>query len=174
MFFFLEIIIIFNCILNVSSVPRNINIQTLCGVDGTRNGTCPSDRSICSINPLENNLWASKAYCVCNAGYFGPNCQFGPFCNDTIECSGNGKCAVHKNINGTFEEKCVCNNRYFGSDCSVNPCLNVTCQNNGTCCGVSFPDGTYSAYCKCTKFYFGNRCQYEIKFLSHDLFYLFL
>jgi hypothetical protein len=146
----------------VNAISRNINIQTLCGPDGTRNGTCPTNRGTCSINPLENNLWTSKAYCVCKASYYGENCQYGPLCNDSIECNGNGKCVVHENTNGTFEEKCVCNSGYFGANCTLNPCSNVTCQNNGTCCVVVVPDGSIGTYCKCTALYFGNRCQYEI------------
>jgi hypothetical protein len=140
---------------------RNINIPTLCGANGTRNDTCPNDRGICSINPLANNFWTSEAYCVCKPGYYGNNCQFGPLCNDTTECSGRGTCGVHKLTNNTFVEKCVCESGYFGDTCSNNPCFNVTCQNSGTCSGVSIPDGTYSWYCKCPDTYFGNKCQYE-------------
>jgi len=140
---------------------RNIKIPTACGENGTRFETCPKDRGICSINPLDNNFWNSTAYCVCLPGYFGENCQFGPLCNETQECSGKGKCGVHKLDNGTFVEKCVCDNGYFGDVCSINPCSSITCQNNGTCSGVSIPDGTFSWYCKCPTTHFGNKCQYE-------------
>jgi len=140
---------------------RNIQIPTLCGEDGTRNGTCPSDRGTCSINPLANNIWTTEAFCVCKPGFYGNECQYGPLCNDTNECSGKGKCGVHQLTNGTFVEKCVCDSGYFGDDCSNNPCLNVTCDNNGTCSSVSIPDGTFSFYCKCPTSHFGNKCQYE-------------
>ncbi len=139
---------------------RNINIQTACGLDGTRNGTCPIDRGTCSINPLANSLWASEAYCFCKTGYYGNNCQDGPLCNDTSKCSGNGKCGVYQLINGTFVDKCICEIGYFGENCSINPCLNVTCENNGTCSIVSIQEETFSWYCKCPTTHFGNKCQY--------------
>ena len=147
---------------------RNINIPTACGVDNTRNGTCPSDRGTCSINPLANNIWTTEAYCVCKPGYYGTNCQDGPLCNDTTECSGNGKCGVRQLTNSTFVEKCVCDNGYFGDECSHYPCFNVTCQNDGTCSSVFIPDGTYSWYCKCPITHFGNLCQYEINTFSES------
>jgi hypothetical protein len=140
---------------------RNIKILTACGEDGTRNGTCPSDRGTCSINPLANNIWQSTAYCVCNPGYYGNNCQDGPLCNDTSKCGSNGRCGVHQLVNGTFGEKCVCDSGFYGNNCSVNPCFNVTCENNGICSVVSIPDGTYSWFCKCPVTHFGNKCQFN-------------
>ena len=134
---------------------RNIRIPTLCGEDGTRNNTCPSDRGTCSINPLANNLWSSKAYCACKVGFYGENCQDGPLCNNTMKCGAQGNCGVHQLANGTFVEKCHCNSGYFGDDCSINPCLNVTCENTGNCASVSIPDGTFSWYCKCPNTHFG-------------------
>ncbi len=146
-----------------NSFERNINIQTACGNDGTRNNTCPTDRGICTINPLANNLWSSKGYCVCKVGYFGENCQFGPLCNSTSPCSGNGYCSVHQDtLTGDMVEKCVCESGYFGRNCSLNPCSNVTCQNGGNCSSVIIPGGSFSYFCKCPITHFGKNCQYEI------------
>ena len=62
---------------------RNIYIPTLCGANGTMGGKCPSDRGTCAINPSTSNLTAAEAFCFCKTGYYGENCQFGPFCNQT-------------------------------------------------------------------------------------------
>jgi len=89
-----------------SQLKRNINIQTPCGPTGTMGGNCPPDRGVCAINTLTSNLTAAQAFCLCKTGYYGENCQFGPLCNDTIECNGTGICVVQKYPNGTFVEKC--------------------------------------------------------------------
>jgi len=140
---------------------RDIVIQTACGADRTRNGTCPSDRGTCFINPIASDIWETDAHCVCKQGYYGNNCQDGPLCNDTSECNGRGQCGVHQLTNGTHVERCVCDSGYFGDDCLIDPCFNVACDNGGTCSGVSIPDGTFSWYCKCPTTHFGNKCQYE-------------
>ena len=70
MWLMLASIFLFSSYLNGSAIDseqleRNIIFVTACGSDGTRNGTCPSDRGTCAINPLANNFWSSEAYCVC-------------------------------------------------------------------------------------------------------------
>ena len=134
---------------NETQFERNINIPTKCGLNGTRDETCPLNRGVCTINPLANDVWKTEAFCACKPGFYGENCEYGPFCQDLLECSGNGLCIIHKYQNSSYGEKCVCNEGYFGSDCSNNPCSVLTCENSGICCGVTIPEGTYSAYCKC-------------------------
>ncbi len=149
-----------NAIISKSDQERNINILTACGPTGTRGDTCPRDRGTCSIDPLANNIWSTNASCVCKPGYYGENCQDGPLCNNTNDCSGRGECAIQKLANGTFVQKCFCNNGYFGNDCSIQPCAVNPCLNGGTCVAVSIPDGSYSLYCRCLYSHFGNICQF--------------
>ncbi len=61
-FFYLAIFLVLIKLESVTAAERNINIQTYCGSDGTRNGTCPIDKGICSINPLANDIWKTEAY----------------------------------------------------------------------------------------------------------------
>jgi hypothetical protein len=83
-------------------------------------GKCPADRGTCTINPSTSNLTAAEAFCTCKTGYYGEFCQYGPLCNDTIECNGNGVCVVHKYANGTYVEKCQIPEGFSPFDTSLN------------------------------------------------------
>ncbi len=96
---------------------RNIRIPTNCGADGTRSNTCPTNRGKCGINPRASDFTTTEAFCFCNNGYFGENCQYGPLCIDTVECNGNGNCIVEKVNNSFYQEKCICNQGFYGSLC---------------------------------------------------------
>jgi hypothetical protein len=141
---------------------RNILIITACGSDGTRNGTCPSDRGICTIDPSSLPSSSNNSgYCICLNGYFGINCEYGPFCNNSNECSGNGRCSIIKSDIGEYIQTCVCNPGFFGQNCEQSACLPNICENGGTCAMAAVMTGQTSYYCKCPHGFFGRNCQFD-------------
>lgn len=87
---------------------------------------CPQDHGVCqSIG--------GSLQCVCNANYFGTNCEQSCGSSNGLPCSGHGSCQL-SNERGL---ECVCNPHYIGDDCST-VCpgrmeLSSPCSGHGEC-----------------------------------------
>jgi len=93
--------------------------------------------------------------CMCNPGFFGPNCEI-DLC-EQAQCGPHGRCSALYLGGGlpVTQGQCVCDDGYFGPHCDANPCANVTCSGNGTCQVVS---GT-EYVCNCHPGYNGDNCE---------------
>ena len=87
---------------------------------------CPQDRGVCqSIG--------GSLQCVCNANYFGTNCEQSCGSSNGLPCSGHGSCQI-SNERGL---ECGCNPHYIGDVCST-VCpgrmeLSSPCSGHGVC-----------------------------------------
>lgn len=131
---------------------RNINIQTLCGEDGTKGGTCPTAKGTCAINPLANNLWTTTAYCVCKPGFFGDNCSDNP-CSNFV-CENQGTCSPVKTSDGSYSAYCQCPPPFFGNKCQykisdflTNNRIPKSCPSTYGVFGGGSYDGQFGFYC---------------------------
>jgi hypothetical protein len=75
-----------------------LTVRTACS-GSAGGGTVCSGKGSCS----------SSGVCVCNAGYYGLNCQTA--CNAATTCFGNGACSV-------LDGSCVCSAGFFGPQCT--------------------------------------------------------
>ena len=96
--------------------------------------------------------------CMCNAGYFGPDCSQNTCESAGTYCGVHGKC-VSKYLGGVLpvtQEACVCDAGWSGPTCEENPCAGNTCSGHGTCQAYDT-----DAKCVCDPFYFGANCEFR-------------
>ncbi|KJE94762.1 hypothetical protein, variant [Capsaspora owczarzaki ATCC 30864] len=150
----------------------------LCTVDTTWSSSqpvcaaCPScsGNGVCALDGV-----TQTAYCICNSGFTGPNCnqcisgRYGPtcafcpscqnggICNDTI--SGNGFCTCTGSFTGTLCTQCLPG--FWGASCSACPaCQRGVCSDSVTGSGQCVcQEGASGALCdECAPNYYGPTC----------------
>lgn len=112
--------------------------------------------SSCDFNPCLNNSTCIpvKEYgysCICQPGFYGPECERRIACATTT-CANGGTCSVDS---GGL--KCQCPLGFYGDYCEKKErvrCADRPCQNGGDCRG----HGDY-AMCECKYGYTGAFCQ---------------
>eukprot|EP00299_Pterocystis_sp_00344_P017414 c8723_g1_i1.p1 GENE.c8723_g1_i1~~c8723_g1_i1.p1 ORF type:complete len:915 (-),score=205.97 c8723_g1_i1:18-2600(-) len=82
--------------------------------------------------------------CICNIGWYGPDCMSAFKCND--ECNYRGKCIA--------DHKCVCAKNFGGTLCEIDLRCPNNCSGHGTCNSV----GTE---CRCDLGWFGEICSQQ-------------
>ena len=92
---------------------------------------------------------------ICDPGYFGDMCQYtkcyGFMNNDTLACSGNGKCVG--------PDTCQCTNDtiYTGKQCSLPVCYGFNSLSSDVCSSHGICEKPNS--CKCYENFNGTRCE---------------
>ncbi|KAL3869109.1 hypothetical protein ACJMK2_041834 [Sinanodonta woodiana] len=78
----------------------------------------------------------SRYQCHCFEGFFGDECQYGPYCNPDVginQCSNGGKCRY---FFGSLINQCVCPPGFYGAYCEIpmsveetdHECLSMQCS----------------------------------------------
>ena len=105
---------------------------------------------VCGDNEFCQILTDLKYACLCNNGYFGDHCEFGPC--DAVNCLNGGV----ETLNGV-SCFCQCPARYSSASCENTTCdPNHQCLNGGTCVvqGSGFScdcgDGFTGQFCEIT------------------------
>ncbi|KAK3611744.1 hypothetical protein CHS0354_037324 [Potamilus streckersoni] len=93
--------------------------------------TCSVDSCSYLGNCLVNSDF-SRYQCDCFEGFFGNECQYGPYCDPDVginQCSNGGKC---KYFFGSLINQCVCLPGFYGAYCEIPMSVEETdheCQN---------------------------------------------
>ena len=93
--------------------------------------------------------------CVCNPGYFGPDCKSN-IC-DNARCGSHGKC-IATYLGGELLPSlgtCACDQGWSGPNCDQNVCSGVTCSGRGYCQAK----GDTDYQCVCDPAYTGYNCE---------------
>ena len=93
--------------------------------------------------------------CVCNAGYYGPDCSAN-IC-DASRCGAHGKC-IATYLGGELlpsQGTCVCDQGWSGPTCDQHVCEDVTCSGRGYCQAKGDTDHK----CICDSPFTGSNCE---------------
>ncbi|XP_017777455.1 PREDICTED: low-density lipoprotein receptor-related protein 1 [Nicrophorus vespilloides] len=104
------------------------------------NHTC-SNGGVCSRQD-------GKEYCVCPAGYRGPNCEVSD-CKDH-DCGDHGTCVIRPRVGPA----CQCEPGYSGNKCQQYACTGLVCKNGGTC-----KISNKQPECVCPPLFGGRKCE---------------